>query len=63
MIKLKNNEQCNICGRFANRGVTIDAIIINGGKIFLIKRGSEPLKVPGHFQEDMLSGMKQWKKQ
>jgi ADP-ribose pyrophosphatase YjhB (NUDIX family) len=41
---LSNNEPCSHCGRFANRGVTIDAIIIKDNKVLLIKRGVEPFK-------------------
>src|SRR3989344_4797560 len=44
MISLRNNEQCPHCGRFANRGVSIDAVIINGNEVLLIKRGVEPNK-------------------
>ena len=44
MNKLSNNEPCPSCGRFANRGVTIDAVIIKNSKILLIKRGVEPFK-------------------
>lgn len=43
-MTLSNNEPCPHCGRFANRGVTIDAIIINDDKVLLIKRGVEPFK-------------------
>jgi len=43
-MKLKNNEPCPECGRFANRGVTIDALIIRDDKILLIKRNAEPFK-------------------
>jgi 8-oxo-dGTP diphosphatase len=41
---LKNNEQCSVCGRFANRGISIDAVVIRDGKILLIKRGADPFK-------------------
>lgn len=43
-MQLKNNEPCPSCGRYANRGLTIDAIIVRDGKILLIKRGAEPFK-------------------
>lgn len=44
MLTLTNNEPCPHCGRFANRGVTIDAIIVRDDQILLIKRGVEPFK-------------------
>lgn len=44
MQSLKNDEQCPNCGRFANRGVSIDAVIINNNQILLIQRGVEPNK-------------------
>ena len=44
MEKLKRNEPCPHCGRFANRGVSIDAVIIKKNKILLIQRGVEPNK-------------------
>ncbi len=43
-MTLSNDEPCPHCGRFANRGVTIDAIIIKNDEILLIKRGVEPFK-------------------
>ena len=36
---LKENEQCPTCGRYANRGVSIDAVIIKNDQILLIQRG------------------------
>jgi len=44
MKLLKNEEQCPHCGRFGNRGMSVDAIIIKDKKILLIKRGSELYK-------------------
>jgi len=41
-MQLKNNEPCPSCGRYANRGLTIDAVIVRDDKVLLIKRGSEP---------------------
>lgn len=54
-MDLKSNEQCKVCGRFANRGVSVDAALIRDGKILLIKRGAEPFKgfwaLPGGYVE------------
>lgn len=54
-MELKNNEPCPECGRFANRGISIDAVIEKDGKILLIKRGAEPFKgfwaLPGGYVE------------
>lgn len=44
MIKLNNNQQCPYCGRYANRGISIDAIIIKDENVLLIQRGVEPNK-------------------
>lgn len=39
-----NHEQCAVCKRYNNRGVSVDALVIHKGKILLIKRGVEPEK-------------------
>ena len=44
MTTLKKSDPCTVCGRFDNRGVSIDAVIIKGSEILLIKRGSQPYK-------------------
>ena len=55
MQNLKRNEQCPDCGRFANRGVSIDAVIIKDGKVLLVQRGTVPDKglwaTPGGYVE------------
>ena len=55
MHSLKNNEQCPHCKRYANRGVSIDAVIIKDNQILLIQRGLEPNKgfwgTPGGYVE------------
>lgn len=43
-MKLNNSEPCSVCGRYANRGVSIDAVIVKNGQILLIQRGVEPNK-------------------
>jgi 8-oxo-dGTP diphosphatase len=44
MDNLPNNKPCPHCGRYNNRAVTIDAVIIKDNMILLIKRGAEPFK-------------------
>lgn len=44
MTPLKKHDPCNVCGRFDNRGVSVDAVIIKDKSILLIKRGVEPYK-------------------
>lgn len=39
-----NHEQCPICKRYDNRGVSVDALVVHKDKILLIKRGVEPHK-------------------
>lgn len=55
MINLPRNEACPHCGRFANRGISIDAVIIKDGKVLLVQRGVEPNKgrwgTPGGYVE------------
>ena len=41
MIDLKRDEQCPHCGRFSNRGLSIDAVIIKDNEILLVQRGAE----------------------
>lgn len=55
MNQLSKNEPCPHCGRFANRGVSIDAVILKNEEVLLIKRGVEPNKgfwgTPGGYVE------------
>jgi len=44
MKTLAKDQPCPHCGRYNNRGISIDALIIQGGKILLIRRGVEPDK-------------------
>ncbi len=55
MNGIANNVPCPHCGRFANRGLSIDAVIIKDNQVLLIKRGVEPDKglwgMPGGYVE------------
>jgi 8-oxo-dGTP diphosphatase len=55
MTNLKRDEVCPHCGRFANRGVSVDAVIIKDDRVLLIQRGVEPNKgfwgTPGGYVE------------
>lgn len=45
MNDLAYNQPCPHCGRYKNRAVTLDAVIINDkDQILLVKRGNEPYK-------------------
>ena len=44
MRVLGNDEPCPECGRYANRGVSIDAIVVKDHQVLLIQRGVEPNK-------------------
>ena len=47
------NKKCRYCGLYNNRGISVDAIIMNNNKILLIKRKNDPYKnywsLPGGF--------------
>lgn len=43
-MELSNNLPCPICGRYKNRRVAVDAIIVQENNILLIKRGVDPFK-------------------
>ncbi len=45
MNDLAHNQPCPHCGRYKNRAVTLDAVIINDkNQVLLVKRGNEPYK-------------------
>ncbi len=44
MPTIPNDKQCPHCGRYANRGVSIDAVIVKNNQILLIQRGAEPFR-------------------
>ncbi len=41
---IPRNQPCPHCGRYANRGIGVDTLIVKDNKILLIKRGGEPFK-------------------
>ena len=51
----EDHEPCPHCGRFKNRGVSIDAVILRNNKVLLIKRRNSPFKgmwaLPGGYVE------------
>jgi ADP-ribose pyrophosphatase YjhB (NUDIX family) len=55
MNKVSRDEVCPECGRFANRGVSVDAVIVKEDTVLLIQRGVEPYKgfwgTPGGYVE------------
>lgn len=44
MEEILNNQPCPHCGRYKNRRIAIDAVIVKNGDILLIKRAVEPFK-------------------
>jgi ADP-ribose pyrophosphatase YjhB (NUDIX family) len=41
MKNIPRDQPCPDCGRYVNRAMTIDAVIVKGNRILLIKRGAE----------------------
>lgn len=50
-LALKSSEPCPVCGRYLNRAMSVDALVVKGGNVLLILRGEEPFKgywaIPG----------------
>jgi len=42
--RILNEKKCQVCGRYDNRPLSIDAVIVKDGQLLLIKRGFEPYK-------------------
>lgn len=55
MTDVSRDEPCPHCGRFANRAIAIDAVIIKNRRVLLVQRGVEPDKglwaTPGGYVE------------
>lgn len=65
MKSVPRDQPCPDCGRFDNRGMTIDALIVKDNKILLVKRGADPYKgywaTPGGYtdwDEDLVGTVK-----
>jgi len=43
-LLIVKDQPCSDCGRYENRGISVDALIIKDEQILLIKRGIEPYK-------------------
>ncbi|HET6747363.1 MAG TPA: NUDIX domain-containing protein [Candidatus Saccharimonadales bacterium] len=54
-MTILDDQQCSHCGRWKNRGVTVDALLIWRGQILLMERAEEPyqgyLALPGGWLE------------
>lgn len=52
---MNREDACERCGRFDNRGVSIDAVIVQDGQVLLVKRQAPPdagkWAVPGGYVE------------
>lgn len=44
MQNIPQDQPCPRCGRYANRGVSVDAVIIQNNQVLLIRRGKDPFK-------------------
>lgn len=42
LVKPNSNEQCLLCGRWDNRPVGVDTVIIKDDKVLMIKRATNP---------------------
>jgi 8-oxo-dGTP diphosphatase len=55
MSEISREQPCPHCGRFANRGVSIDAVVVRGHEVLLIQRARDPDKgswaTPGGYIE------------
>lgn len=44
MLRVNNHQPCPACGRYLNRGLTVDVAIFRCSRLLLIKRGVDPGK-------------------
>jgi ADP-ribose pyrophosphatase YjhB (NUDIX family) len=55
MKKQEAPNPCPHCGRYKNRAVTVDAVVLDGGRVLLIRRANEPYKdfwaLPGGYMD------------
>ena len=51
LIHVQADKPCPHCGRYSNRAVAVDAVIVRDGKVLLVKRNNDPYKgywaIPG----------------
>src|SRR3989304_4235095 len=40
--KPKDNEQCSLCGRWDNRPVGVDTVVVKDGRVLMLKRSTNP---------------------
>lgn len=43
-MRIPSHQPCSVCGRYLNRGLTVDVAIFRADQILLVKRGVEPGK-------------------
>jgi len=40
--KPKDNEQCSLCGRWDNRPIGVDTVVVKDGRVLMLKRSTNP---------------------